>query len=58
MFALLAMAGDLGGSLGPELVGFVSERMNDSLKAGILMGGIFPAILVITVLLLRHREKR
>lgn len=58
MFALLAMAGDLGGSLGPEIVGFVSERMNDSLKAGILMGGIFPAILVITVLLLRHREKR
>ena len=57
MFALLAMAGDLGGTFGPELVGLVSEKMNDSLQVGVLSGGIFPAILVITVLLLRHKEK-
>ena len=56
MFALLAMAGDLGGSVGPGIVGFVTQRANDDLKAGMLAGSIFPVILVLSVLLLRKKR--
>lgn len=50
MFALLAMAGDLGGSFGPWLVGFTSQMNDNNLKAGILVACIFPLVLIITVI--------
>ena len=53
LFALLAMAGDLGGSLGPGLVGAVSQRAGDSLQTGILAAGLFPLVLVGAVVLLK-----
>lgn len=46
MFALLALAGDLGCSVGPSFVGFVSESLNNDLKIGILAATIFPVILI------------
>ena len=46
MFALLALAGDLGGALGPGLVGVASEQAGGDLKTGILLGCIFPVIMV------------
>ena len=46
MFALLAMAGDLGGALGPWLVGNVSELMGNNLQNGLLAGSVFPLILI------------
>lgn len=55
MFALLAMAGDLGGSLGPGCVGLVTEAAGGRLQAGMLAAGIFPAVLAVAVLLLRSR---
>ena len=45
MFALLAMAGDLGGSVGPGIVGFVTQNANDNLKVGMLAGCVFPGCL-------------
>ena len=57
MFALLAMAGDLGGAFGPGVVGFVSELRGNSLQAGMLAAGIFPAVLIISILALRSRAK-
>lgn len=51
MFAWLAVAGDMGCSLGPTVVGFVSGALNDNLKAGIMAGMIFPITLVICLLL-------
>ncbi len=53
MFALLAFAGDLGGSVGPAIVGNVSQMMGDNLKAGVLAGIGFPIGLVLCVLSLR-----
>lgn len=53
MFALLAMAGDLGGTLGPSVVGNVSQMMGDNLQMGILAGSIFPAILIAAIIVLR-----
>lgn len=52
MFALLAMAGDLGGSIGPSLVGNVSQIASDNLQIGILAGSIFPIVLVFSTIIL------
>ena len=49
MFALLALAGDLGCSSGPTFVGFISSNMNDNLKVGILAALIFPIFLVVGI---------
>ena len=50
MFAFLALAGDLGCSVGPTLVGNVSADFHNNLKAGILAAIIFPIILFIGLL--------
>ena len=55
MFALLAMAGDLGGALGPGLVGGIAQRTGDSLQRGMLAGCLFPAVLILSLLALRAR---
>ena len=47
MFALLALAGDLGCSSGPTLVGMVSNVVHGDLKLGILSAVIFPVVLVL-----------
>lgn len=46
MFALLAMAGDLGGASGPGIVGLATQLKNDDLKVGMLTACIFPIILI------------
>ena len=55
LFALLAMAGDLGGASGPSLVGGVTQRAGDNLQAGMLAGCVFPVTLVILLTLLGKR---
>ena len=57
MFALLALAGDIGGTLGPAVVGNVSQLSDNNLKAGILGGIGFPLILVICVVIARRWNK-
>ena len=57
MFALLALAGDLGGSVGPAIIGNVSQRAGDNLQAGVLAGIGFPIVLVICVLAVRSKYK-
>lgn len=51
MFALLALGGDVGCSGGPTLVGFISSRMDGNLKMGILVGIVFPVLLLLGCLL-------
>ena len=51
MFALLAMAGDLGAAMGPGLVGRISQIFSDNMKIGIGAGCIFPIILIIAVII-------
>lgn len=57
MFALLALAGDLGGALGPGIVGMVSQRTGENLRAGVLAGIGFPILLVVCVLSVRKHYK-
>lgn len=56
MFALLAMAGDLGGSIGPAIVGRVAEYANGSIRAGMNLGLIFPVVLVISLFLFKRQK--
>lgn len=58
MFALLAMAGDLGGSIGPSSVGMISQRAGDNLQYGLLYGAIFPMVLIICLCLLSFFGKK
>jgi len=51
MFALLAMGGDLGSSIGPGVVGFVTQNANDNMNAGMFAACFFPVILIISVCL-------
>ena len=53
LFALLALAGDLGCSGGPTLVGYISSLAGDDLKKGILAAVVFPVLLVAGILLLK-----
>lgn len=57
LFAMLALAGDLGCSGGPTLVGFVSSGLGDNLRLGIFAGIIFPILLLGSLLLGGHRER-
>jgi fucose permease len=51
MFAMLALAGDLGCSGGPTLAGLVSGNFNNNLHIGILSTIIFPAIMLLCLLI-------
>ena len=53
MFALLALAGDLGCSGGPTLVGYLSSIQSNDLRKGILAAIAFPVLLVLGILLLK-----
>ena len=57
MFALLAMAGDLGGALGPGMVGSITQRAGDNLRAGMLAGCAFPLVLIASLLILKSRSE-
>ncbi len=57
MFALLALAGDLGCSSGPTLVGTVAEAFGSDLKRGLLSALIFPVVLVAVIVLMHRRKK-
>ncbi len=57
MFALLALAGDLGGAVGPAIIGNVSQKAGENLQIGVRAGIGFPIVLVICVLIIRKRYR-
>ena len=57
MFALLAMAGDLGGAFGPGLVGSITQRAGDDLRRGMLAGCVFPLVLIAALLMMKKTAK-
>lgn len=57
LFALLAMAGDLGGASGPSLVGIVTQHSGDQMQSGMLAGSIFPLLLIAALLLISRKAK-
>lgn len=57
LFALLALAGDVGCSAGPTLVGMLSGNRGDDLRAGILIGTAFPILMIVSQALKRMITK-
>ena len=57
MFALLALAGDLGAAVSPTMVGSLSEMAGGNLKIGLLVATLFPIILVVGLIVLRSMKK-
>ena len=57
MFALLAMAGDLGGAFGPGLVGSITQRTGDDLRRGMLAGCVFPLVLIAALLMMKKTAR-
>lgn len=58
MFALLAMAGDFGGSIGPAIVGRVAQNAGDNIRAGMGVGLIFPAVLIVMTVIIGNAGKK
>ena len=49
MYALMALAGDVGCSAGPTVVGLVASANGDSLKAGLLAAIVFPIVILVGI---------
>ncbi|MBQ8496298.1 MAG: MFS transporter [Clostridia bacterium] len=56
MFALLALAGDLGCSSGPSVAGFMLGIFGGNLQLGILCAVIFPTIMLISLFFLKTKK--
>lgn len=58
MFALMALAGDLGCTAGSSIVGLVASVADDNLKKGLLSATIFPVVLVLCTVALNKEQNR
>ncbi len=58
MFAFLALAGDLGATVSPSMVGTISEAAGGDLKSGLLVATVFPIVLVIALAILKIHENK
>lgn len=56
MFAFLALAGDLGATISPTIVGCVSNIAGGNLKLGLLVATVFPLILIFVLLVLNRKS--
>ncbi len=55
MFAFLALAGDLGATVSPAMVGGISNMAGGNLKTGLFVATIFPLILILSLIVLNRR---
>lgn len=58
LFALLALAGDMGGTLGPSLVGIGTQSAQNNIQSGLLAAAVFPVMLVVCLLFIRRIKRR
>ena len=58
LFAMLALAGDLGCTSAPTFVGFASSAAGDDLRVGLGLAVIFPILLILGVLLQKKQSDK
>ncbi|MBP3488765.1 MAG: MFS transporter [Roseburia sp.] len=56
MYALMALAGDLGCSSGPTVVGMVANASGDNLKSGLLVAMVFPVVMLLGIGMIREKR--
>ena len=57
MYAFMALAGDVGCSGGPTLVGMVANLFDGNIRAGLTAAMIFPILILAGISLLREGKK-
>ena len=57
LFAFMALAGDVGCSGGPTLVGFVASSFQGELKHGLLAAIVFPVLILLGIGRIRQERK-
>lgn len=58
MYALMALAGDLGCSSGPSVVGFVANAAGGNLKTGVLVAIVFPIMMLLGLTRVRYGKSK
>ncbi|GFI44280.1 hypothetical protein IMSAGC018_01961 [Lachnospiraceae bacterium] len=58
MFAFLALAGDLGATVSPAMVGSISNMFGGNLKTGLFVATLFPLILILGLVVLNQKFNR
>ncbi len=58
MFAFLALAGDLGATVSPAMVGGISNMAGGNLKIGLLVATAFPLILILGLIVLNRKYNK
>ena len=58
MFAMMALAGDMGCGGGPSLVGAIAGLMDNHLKSGIFAATVFPILFICSLYYLRSLKKK
>lgn len=56
LFAIMALAGDVGCTIGPSAVGFVASIFGGDLRTGLLVGTFFPILMVVGLLILNKKK--
>ena len=56
MYALMALAGDVGCSAGPTVVGMVANMSGDNLKAGLFVAIVFPVVILLGISKLKKQN--
>jgi len=57
MYALMALAGDVGCSAGPTVVGMIANMNGDSLKTGLLAAIAFPIVILLGISRLKRKKE-
>lgn len=52
LFAFLALAGDLGATISPAMVGKIADAVGGNLQTGLLFATLFPIVMIIILVLL------
>lgn len=55
MFAFLALAGDLGATVSPAMVGGIADAVGGNLKTGLLFATLFPVVMILGLILLAYK---
>lgn len=56
MYAFMALAGDIGCSSGPSVVGFVADAVGGNLKPGLAAAMVFPIVIFVGISLLKTKK--
>lgn len=58
VFALLAVAGDIGCTTGPSVIGWISDAFGGELKKGLIFSILFPILIILALLANKKQQSK